>query len=105
MRRIARLLRTEASPCSQVYVSNPTWGNHHNIFGDAGVVVEKYRCAGFRAGRTRESVRGMGVADMVSTCGGGLDLRCSVARCSTPNLRLRVQVFGSRARPRTRPRA
>lgn len=39
------------------------------------------------AQRTRERVRGMGVAVMVSTWGGGLDLFCSFARCSTPNLR------------------
>ena len=26
-----------------VYVSDPTWGNHHNIFGDAGLETRKYR--------------------------------------------------------------
>ena len=26
-----------------VYISNPTWGNHFNIFGDAGLETAKYR--------------------------------------------------------------
>ena len=26
-------------PGTTVYVSNPTWGNHNNIFADAGVKV------------------------------------------------------------------
>ena len=38
-------------------------------------------------GVTRESVRGIGVAVIVSTWGAGLDLLCSFARCPTPNLR------------------
>ena len=37
--------------------------------------------------RTSDSVRGMGVAVMDSTCGAGLVFICSIARCSTPNLR------------------
>jgi aspartate/tyrosine/aromatic aminotransferase len=28
-----------------VYISNPTWGNHRNIFGDEGVEWKYYRCA------------------------------------------------------------
>ena len=31
-------------PGTKVYLSNPTWGNHNNIFADAGVPAEKYRC-------------------------------------------------------------
>lgn len=27
-----------------VYLSNPTWGNHRNIFGDEGVEWKYYRC-------------------------------------------------------------
>lgn len=30
-------------PGTKVYVSDPTWGNHHNIFGDAGLQTLKYR--------------------------------------------------------------
>eukprot|EP00873_Tetraselmis_striata_P039256 jgi/Tetstr1/459520/TSEL_004887.t1 len=30
-------------PGTKVYLSNPTWGNHRNIFGDAGVEWEYYR--------------------------------------------------------------
>ena len=26
-----------------VWVSNPTWGNHHQIFGNAGCTVKEYR--------------------------------------------------------------
>jgi aspartate aminotransferase len=26
-----------------VYISNPTWGNHRNIFGDEGVEWKYYR--------------------------------------------------------------
>jgi hypothetical protein len=33
-----------------VYISNPTWGNHRNIFGDEGVEWKYYRC-GFDTGR------------------------------------------------------
>jgi len=29
-------------PGKTVYLSNPTWGNHRNIFGDAGVKWEYY---------------------------------------------------------------
>mmetsp|Transcript_22706 Transcript_22706/g.54356 ORF Transcript_22706/g.54356 Transcript_22706/m.54356 type:complete len:302 (-) Transcript_22706:70-975(-) len=35
---------------------------------------------------TSASVRGIGVADSVSTCGGGELARCSADRCRTPNL-------------------
>lgn len=28
---------------SPIYVSNPTWGNHHQIFGTAGLQVRQYR--------------------------------------------------------------
>lgn len=31
-------------PGTTVYLSNPTWGNHQNIFGDAGVQWKYYRC-------------------------------------------------------------
>jgi hypothetical protein len=27
-----------------VHISNPTWGNHRNIFGDEGVEWKYYRC-------------------------------------------------------------
>jgi aspartate aminotransferase len=27
-----------------VYISNPTWGNHRNIFGDENVEWKYYRC-------------------------------------------------------------
>lgn len=30
---------------AKVYLSNPTWGNHKNIFTDAGVEWEWYRYA------------------------------------------------------------
>lgn len=30
-------------PGTQVYLSNPTWGNHRNIFGDSGVEWKNYR--------------------------------------------------------------
>ena len=33
-------------PGTKVLLSNPTWGNHNNIFADAGVPAEKYRCCG-----------------------------------------------------------
>jgi len=26
-----------------IYVSNPTWGNHHQVFGTAGLQVRQYR--------------------------------------------------------------
>ena len=29
---------------TKVYLSNPTWGNHKNIFTDAGVEWKWYRC-------------------------------------------------------------
>ena len=29
---------------TKVYLSNPTWGNHKNIFTDAGVEWQWYRC-------------------------------------------------------------
>jgi aspartate/tyrosine/aromatic aminotransferase len=29
-----------------VYISNPTWGNHRNIFSDEGVKWEYYRWVG-----------------------------------------------------------
>ena len=35
---IARFLKGRT-----VYISNPTWGNHRNIFGDEGVKWEYYR--------------------------------------------------------------
>lgn len=30
-------------PGATVYLSNPTWGNHKNIFADAGVEWKEYR--------------------------------------------------------------
>lgn len=30
-------------PGTTVYISNPTWGNHMNIFNDAGVPWKHYR--------------------------------------------------------------
>jgi aspartate aminotransferase len=30
-------------PGKTVYLSSPTWGNHKNIFGDAGVEWKEYR--------------------------------------------------------------
>ena len=30
-------------PGKVVYISNPTWGNHRNIFGDAGVEWKYYQ--------------------------------------------------------------
>lgn len=41
--RIGAAFIAKFLPGTTVYVSNPTWGNHMNIFGDAGVKVEKYR--------------------------------------------------------------
>ena len=32
-------------PGTTVYLSNPTWGNHRNIFADAGVEWKYYRWA------------------------------------------------------------
>lgn len=43
--RIGAAFIAKFLPGTQVFVSDPTWGNHHNIFGDAGVTVQKYRCA------------------------------------------------------------
>jgi len=40
-------------PGTKVYLSNPTWGNHNNIFADAGVPAEKYRCSS--ASRCRDT--------------------------------------------------
>jgi len=41
---IARFLkRAEGDNSIQVRVSNPTWGNHYQIFGDAGLTVGPYR--------------------------------------------------------------
>ena len=31
------------NPGTVVYVSDPTWSNHHNIFGKAGLQVKTYR--------------------------------------------------------------
>lgn len=31
------------SPVKDIYVPNPTWGNHINIFGESGLNVHKYR--------------------------------------------------------------
>lgn len=42
---IARFLKG-----ATVYISNPTWGNHRNIFGDEGVEWKYYRCEGCMAG-------------------------------------------------------
>jgi len=33
-----------------VYISNPTWGNHRNIFGDEGVEWKYYRWVGRSSG-------------------------------------------------------
>ena len=43
--RIGAAFIAKFLPGTVVYVSDPTWGNHHNIFADAGVKVEKYRQA------------------------------------------------------------
>ena len=43
--RIGAEFISKFMPGTKVYVSDPTWGNHHNIFADAGVKVEKYRRA------------------------------------------------------------
>lgn len=46
---IARFLKG-----ATVYLSNPTWGNHRNIFGDEGVEWKYYRCGtGTGRGRAR----------------------------------------------------
>lgn len=31
-------------PGKDIYISNPTWGNHRNIFSDAGLEWKYYRC-------------------------------------------------------------
>jgi aspartate aminotransferase len=41
--RIGAAFIAKFLPGTKVFVSNPTWGNHNNIFADAGVTVEKYR--------------------------------------------------------------
>jgi len=41
-------------PGTKVYLSNPTWGNHNNIFADAGVPAEKYRCLSNSADKTQQ---------------------------------------------------
>ena len=30
-------------PNSSIYISNPTWGNHKNVFNDAGCQMKSYR--------------------------------------------------------------
>ena len=42
--RIGAAFIAKFLPGTKVFVSDPTWGNHLNIFGDCGVAVEKYRC-------------------------------------------------------------
>jgi aspartate/tyrosine/aromatic aminotransferase len=34
-------------PGKTMYISNPTWGNHRNIFSDAGLEWKYYRCTRF----------------------------------------------------------
>lgn len=31
------------APCLQIWITSPTWSNHHNIFRDAGVERKEYR--------------------------------------------------------------
>ncbi|OQY04699.1 MAG: aromatic amino acid aminotransferase, partial [Planctomycetales bacterium 4572_13] len=40
--RVAAQFLKKFSPDATVWVSDPTWPNHHGIFGDAGFTVEKY---------------------------------------------------------------
>jgi len=41
--RIAAEFLAQYNPGVSVYVSDPTWGNHHTIFGKAGLKTLKYR--------------------------------------------------------------
>jgi hypothetical protein len=41
--RIAAEFLAQYNPGVNVYVSDPTWGNHHTIFGKAGLKTFKYR--------------------------------------------------------------
>lgn len=39
----AAFIQRYLPPGTTVYISNPTWGNHKNIFADAGVEWKEYR--------------------------------------------------------------
>lgn len=39
----AAFIQRYLPPGTTVYISNPTWGNHKNIFSDAGVEWKEYR--------------------------------------------------------------
>ncbi|KAK2441659.1 aspartate aminotransferase P2, mitochondrial [Trifolium repens] len=41
--RLGATLINRHFPGAKVVISNPTWGNHKNIFNDAGVPWSKYR--------------------------------------------------------------
>jgi len=41
--RISAEFLAQYNPGVDVYVSDPTWGNHHAIFGKAGLKTQKYR--------------------------------------------------------------
>ena len=52
-------------PGKTMYISNPTWGNHRNIFSDAGLEWKYYRCARLRL-RARHAAA---VAAAMPCCG------------------------------------
>ncbi len=41
--RISAEFLAQFNPGVDVYCSDPTWGNHHSIFGKAGLKTFKYR--------------------------------------------------------------
>ncbi|EEB05690.1 aspartate aminotransferase [Schizosaccharomyces japonicus yFS275] len=43
LRVAAAVLAKFYEPSSTIYVSNPTWGNHNNVFSAAGLAVQSYR--------------------------------------------------------------
>ena len=43
-RSTSHALKARFMPGSKIYISVPTWGNHHNIYQDAGVERGTYRC-------------------------------------------------------------
>lgn len=49
--RVGAAFIAKFMPGTTVYISRPTWGNHKNIFSDAGVEWKEYRCGGQQQGR------------------------------------------------------
>jgi hypothetical protein len=67
---------------STVYLSNPTWGNHRNIFGDEGVEWKYYRCGA----RGVPLMPAWWCCSAVEGCHGVWNEGVTVYRCSTRGL-------------------